>query len=158
MAGYKQLLKFKEKELLFDEEKTRIVLKFIFEPVDHKVIESLTVNDEVRGFAQGLLIEAVDASYAVGFVEAIFRSTANPTKGAIKILKSFAKKAAKHWFEYATANDLQDVKVYEFVRLEIARRFRSPLRILAQTASLGKQPGALLAYNKPSHGLSKAWG
>lgn len=158
MAQYKQLRKFKKEELIFNEEETRIILKFIFEPADHGFIESLNVNDAVKEFAQGLLIEAIDASYAVGFVEAIFRSTTNPTKGAIKILKSFGKKAAIHWFKHATVNDLQDVKVYEFVRLEIARRFRSPLRILASTASLKKQPGAFLAYNKPSNGLSKAWG
>jgi len=158
MAQYKQLRKFKKEELIFNDEETRIILKFIFEPADHGVIESLNVNDAIKEFAQGLLIEAIDASYAVGFVEAIFRSATNPTKGAIKILKSFGKKAAKHWFKHATVHDLQDVKVYEFVRLEIARRFRSPLRILASTASLEKQPGAFLAYTKPSNGLSKAWG
>lgn len=158
MAKYKHLRQFKQEELLFNEEETRVVLKFIFEPVDHALIESLTVNDSVRGFAQGLLIEAIDASYAIGFVEAIFRSTTNPAKGAIKILKSFGKKAKKHWFKHALVHDLQDVKVYEFVRLEIARRFRTPLRILASTASLEKQPGAFLAYEKPTCGFSKAWG
>lgn len=158
MAKFKRLRKFKKEELLFDEEETRIILKFIFEQADHGVIKSLNVNDEVRGFAQGLLVEAIDATYTVGFVGALFRSIANPTKGAIKILKSFAKKAAKHWFKHATVHDLLDVDVYEFVRLEIARRFRTHLRILASTASLEKQPGAFLAYNKPSNGPAKAWG
>lgn len=158
MAEYRQLRKFKKEELLFNEEETRIILKFIFEPADHAVIDSLTVNEAIKGFAQALLIEAIDASYAVGFVDAIFRSAANPTKGAIKIFKSFAKKAAKHWFKHATVHDLQDVKVYEFVLLEIARRFRSSLRILSSTASLEKQPGAFLVYNKPTNFLSKVWG
>lgn len=156
--NYKQLRKFNEEELLFNEEETIIILKFIFEPTDHGTIESLTVNDAVREFSQGLLLEAIDASYAIGFVAAIFRSTTNPTKGAIKILKSFAKKAALHWFKHASVTELQNVKVYDFVRLEIARRFRSPLRILASTASLEKQPGAFLSYNKPSNCLAKVWG
>ena len=158
MAEYKQLREFKKENLIFNEEGTRIILKFIFAPADHGVIESLNVNDAVKEFAQGLLVEAIDASYAVGVVEAIFRSTTNPTKGAIKILKSFGKKAATHWFKHATVHDLIDVKVYEFVHLEIARRFRSTLRILASTASLEKQQGAFLAYDKPSNRLSKAWG
>ncbi len=158
MANYKQLRKFKKEELLFNEEETRIILKFIFDPADHSTIESINVNDTVRGFAQGLLVEAIDASYAIGFVEAIFRNVTNPTKGAIKILKKFAKKAASDWFKHAIVTELQDVKVYDFVRNEIARRFRSPLRILASTALLEKQPGAFLSYNKPSKRLAIAWG
>lgn len=158
MSNYKQLRNFKKEELIFTEADARIILKFIFEPADHVIIESLTVTDEIIGFAQGLLLEAIDASYAVGYVAAIFRSTTNPTKGAIEIIKGFGKKAAFHWFKHATAHDLQDVKIYEFVRLEIARRFRTPLRILASTASLEKQPGAFLSYNRPSVSLVKAWG
>lgn len=158
MANYTQLRSFKKDELLFDGEETRIILKFIFEPADHEFIDSLTVNDSVRGFTQALLIEAIDASYAVGFVEAIFRSTTNPAKGAMKILKSFGKKAATHWFKHARVHDLQDVKVYDFIRIYIANQFRKPLRILVVTSSLEKQPGVFLEYKKPSHGLPIAWG
>lgn len=133
-------------------------MRFIFEPVDRLIIESLNVNDAAREFAQGLLIEAIDASCAVGFIESIFRSAVNPTKGAIEILKKFGKKSAKHWFKYASLHDLADVKVYEFVRLEIARRFRIPLSVLASTASLKGVPDVLIVFKKPSHGLLKVWG
>ena len=118
----------------------------------------MTITDPVREFAQGLLVEAIDASYAVGFVEAIFRSATNPSEGAIKILKSFGKKAAKHWFKHAKVHDLQNVKVYDFVRNELARRFRTPLRVFASTASLDMQLGAFLSYNKPTGIILKAWG
>lgn len=158
MNTYKQLRQFKVEELIFDEEETRIVLKFILEPADHEFIESLTVNDEVRGFAQGLLVEAIDASYAVGFIDAIFRTTANPTKGAIKILKSFGRKAAQHWFKNASVHDLQDVKVYDFIRVNIANQFRKPLKLIVIASLPGKKQGAFLAYQKPSHGLPKTWG
>jgi hypothetical protein len=158
MSNYKQLYKFQKEELLFTEEETRAILKFMFESVDHAIIESLTVTDETIGFAQGLLVEAIDASYAVGYVEAIFRSTTNPAKGALKIIKDFGKRAIRNWFKHATVHDLQDVKIYEFVRVEIARRFRIQLRMLASTASLGKQSGAFLSYNKPAVGLLRAWG
>nr|MDC2855734.1 hypothetical protein [Ningiella sp. W23] len=90
--SFKQLRKFSKDELLFDEKETRVVLKFIFKPADHKLIDSLPINDRLKGFAQGLLVEAIDASYSVGYVKAIFESTANPTKGAMAIIKTFAKK------------------------------------------------------------------
>ncbi len=133
-------------------------MKFIFEPEDYSLIESLTVNDTIKGFAQGLLIEAIDASYAIGFIDAIFRSTTNPTKGAIKILKSFGRKAASNWFKNASVNDLQNVKVYDFIRVYIANQFRKPLKVIVSTALLEKPLGAFLTYEKPSHGLPKAWG
>ncbi len=158
MSKYMQLRKFKKDELIFNADETKIVLKFIFGLPDSNLIDSMTITDHVREFAQGLLVEAINASYAIGFVEAIFRSTANPSNGAIKILKSFGKKAAIYWFKYANAHDLQNVKVYDFVRNEIARRFHTTLRILASTASLEKQPGAFLSYNKPSSRMLKAWG
>ncbi len=158
MNTYKQLREFKPDELLFDEDETRIVLKFIFEPIDYSFIESLTMSDVVRGFAQALLVEAIDASYAVGFVDAIFRSVTNSTKGAIKILKSFGKKSAKHWFKHASVNDLQDVRVYDFIRVHIANQFRKPLKILVSTALLDKMPSAFVEYKNTTQGLPKAWG
>ena len=158
MSNYKQLREFKTDELLFDEEETRAVLKFIFEPSDYHFIDSLAMNDSVRGFAQALLVEAIDASYAVGFVDAIFRSVTNPTKGAIKILKNFGRKAAKHWFKHASVGDLQNVRVYDFVRVHIANQFRKPLKILVSTALLKKAPGAFVEYKNRAQGLPKAWG
>ncbi|MEM5549038.1 hypothetical protein [Pseudoalteromonas fuliginea] len=38
----------------------------------------LNVNDAVREFAQSLLVEAVDSSYAFGFIDSLFRSVTNP--------------------------------------------------------------------------------
>ncbi len=54
MINYKQLRQFKPEELFLNEEETRIVLKFIFKPSDHDLIDSLPINDHLRGFAQGL--------------------------------------------------------------------------------------------------------
>lgn len=152
---YKELRQFKPEELLFDEAETRTVLKFIFAPADHALIDSLPMTDALREFAQGLLVEAIDASYAVGFVRALHEVTANPTKTARQILKEFGKKALLLWFEHATVHDLQDVKIYEFVLAEIARRFRT--RLPEYAAGLRKRLGAFLAYEKPRHGIVKIW-
>ena len=155
---YKQLRQFNSEELILNEEETRIVLKFIFKPTDHELIDSLPMSDYLRGFAQGLLLEAIDASYAVGYVKGLFRSTANPTKGAISVLKSFGKKAARHWFKHASRRDLRDVKIYDFVRNFIAERFRFKLQDFLAQKELDKHTGASLAYKKPSQGRLKVWG
>jgi len=122
MSNYIHLRKFKTEELIFDEKETIIILKFIFSN-RKTLVEGMTINDRVREFAQGLLIEAVDASYALGFVEALFRATANPGAGTKKILTKFGKKALKNWFKHATPKDLMQVKIYEIVRKQLEYNF-----------------------------------
>lgn len=155
--NYKGLRQFKPEELLLNEDETRVVLKFIFTSTDHPLIDSLPMSDGLREFAQGLLVEAIDASYAVGFVRALHEVTANPTRTAREILKDFGKKAFKLWFKHATVHDLQDVRVYEFVLHEIARRFRLRLSEFAAGVGMNKRRGAFLAYQKPERGIVKIW-
>lgn len=158
MSNFKQLRQFKTEELLFNEEETRIVLKFIFKPTDHALIDSLPMSDALREFAQGLLVEAIDASYAIGFVQALHETTANPAKGAREILKSFGKKASKLWFAHATVHDLMNVKVYQFVLDALVRSFRDTLRIdFVVGARPNTRIGAFVAYQKPARGIIKIW-
>jgi len=82
---YIHLRKFKNEELIFDNEESIIILKFIFKN-KHSLIDGLEINDKIREFAQGLLLEAVDASYALGFVAALFGGTFNPGASAKKYL------------------------------------------------------------------------
>jgi len=81
------LHKFKPEELIFDEEETRIILRFIFMH-QHAVINRMKINDRAREFAQGLLVEAIDASYAMGYVKILFTSLLQPKNGVKGILKS----------------------------------------------------------------------
>lgn len=85
------LKKFKANELIFDDQETIIILKFIFKN-QHSSIDMLNVNDAVREFAQSLLVEAVDSSYAFGFIDSLFRSVTNPRDGVKKVLAKFGKK------------------------------------------------------------------
>ena len=156
--SFRQLRKFSKDELLFDEKESRVILKFIFKATDHKLIDSMTMTDTLRSFAQGLLVEAIDASYKIGYVESIFRASANPNQGAIKILKSFAKKAAVQWFKNTKAHDLQNVKVYQFVLDFIATRFRSQLPLFIAKNTPENNFGAFLAYQSPPSHLSQVWG
>ena len=158
MSRFKELRQFKTEELLFNEEETRIALKFIFKPTDHALIDSLPLSDRLREFAQGLLVEAIDASYAVGFVKALREAAANPAKGAREILKSFGRKASKLWFKHATVHDLMNVKVYQFVLDALARSFRNTLPDYFAGARPNKPVGAFVAYQIPTHGILKASG
>ncbi len=157
MSNYIHLKQFKKDELLFNEDETLTILKFIFKPADHKLIDSLPMSEYLRVFAQGLLVEAIDASYSVGYVKGLFESVANPTKGAMKIIKSFGRKAASHWFKNASVHDLQNVKIYDFVRDNIARSFRTRLRDFLASNKLEGRLGAFVAYTTPEHGLIKRW-
>lgn len=158
MGKYRQLRQFSPEELLFNEQETRIVLKFIFKPADHQLIDTLPIDNYLKSFAQGLLVEAIDASYAVGYIEAVFRSTTNPTKGAIDVIKKFGRRAIKLWFKHALAHDLQNVKVYDFVRDRIALVFRSKLRDFLANIELDENPAAFVVYKMPAQGQIKIWG
>lgn len=141
------LKKFKTNELIFNEEETVVILKFIFKN-QHNNIDLLSVTDPVREFAQALLVEAVDSSYAFGFVDALFRSVTNPRAGAKKVLTKFGKKALKHWFKHAKAQDLMSIKIYDKVREQLAWKFgRVLLMHVNGVAKLNDNHFGMLAFN-----------
>lgn len=111
------LKQFNDSELIFDDQETIEILKFIFKS-KRDIVETMNVDRELREFAQGLLVEAIDASYAMGFIEALVRSLVSPRPGVRSIIKKFGKKASKHWFKHATAGDLRNIEIYEIVRRE----------------------------------------
>ncbi|QLE86640.1 hypothetical protein FLM48_17115 [Shewanella sp. Scap07] len=118
---------FTQEELTLTNEETKLVLKFIFNRMPVNLIDNLTIKE----FTQALLVSAIDASYSIGYVESLFRATANPTTSTQKVIQDFTKNAAKHWFKYATINDLKNVKVYVAVCNELARRFKTKFQLLA---------------------------
>ena len=153
--SYKQLRKFSKDELHFDEKETRIILKFIFKPTNHELIDSLPMSDYLRGFAQGLLVEAIDASYSISSIQNIFESTANPTKGAMSIIKTFARKSTSHWFKHAKVHDLQNIKIYDFVRDQLAVNFRRVLELYLVNNKI--EAGSFIVYKVPKHGFAHRW-
>lgn len=159
MAQYSYLRTFSTDELYLNEDETRIILKFFF-PNDGAFIDGLVINDKVRAFAQGLLVEAIDATYTMGYLDILFRIVSNPAKGPVKIIRSFARKAAKYWFKNAKSCDLVNVKIYESVRRDISRSFRHKLQDieLAKNNVIDQlEFGAFLTYSRPSK-MEKAWG
>lgn len=126
MSNAVHLRQFNAKELLLKEEDALTILRF-FWPAEDQLDSELPISISMRSFAQALLIEAVDASYAMGFIDALFRSTANPSSTAIAVIKQFGRRASQHWFAHATAEDLRDIKIYESVRRTLALSFRTKL-------------------------------
>ena len=157
MNNYIHLQKFKKEELIFDVEETKIILRFIFKS-RHNLIDNLEINDRVREFAQGLLLEEIDASYAFGFVDMLFRAPMNPGASAKQILTKFGKKALKHWFKHATTKDLTQIKIYDRVRERLAENFGRILIMYSNgTAMESISNAGFVAYDNSSKSHA-VWG
>ena len=128
---------FSADELIFDQQECFAILRFFFIDVGIQAA-SLTVRD--RSFAQALLVEAVDASYRMGYAEIIFDQFFGKTSVSLadmrKLARSFLEHAAERWFRHATRSDLSDPKIYESVRATLARNARSAWRVRLATDEL----------------------
>jgi hypothetical protein len=129
----KELKRFAEGELSLTREESYAILRFFFGDDFSVPAGQMTAKD--RSFAQAILLEALDATYAMGYVEIIWEQFRFPRvdKSVASIVTSFAKKAGKHWFKHATQDQLRDPKIYESVRLQIRRAWRSEVKIRVQT-------------------------
>ena len=129
---------FNKDEVFVTGEEAGKILRFFFR--QDQLLEGQAPNDDDRAFAQALLLEAVDKSYAMSFVQDIydvFYGKVPTGFDAIKdMLKDFAKKAAKTWFDHATGKDLENPKIYNAVKVAITANFRSVWVIRLQTGEL----------------------
>jgi len=159
-GGFVALRKFSESELIFDETETRDILKFFFQHLRHR-IDAVTVSTELRNFAQGLLVEAVDATYALAYVEIIWRTSYNPGNGMTKALSKVGRKAAKHWFKHATQHDLLQAKISSRVRDQLAHSFASVFPMMLEGIARAPQTWcthvAHVRYGQPSN-TDRLWG
>jgi hypothetical protein len=131
------LKRFSASELLLSQERAWRVLRFFFPGIN---VPPGSITDDDRNFAQGLLVEAIDRSYAMGYVERLFSSFFMKVPASFGdvagLLKDFGKAALKHWFQHATGQDLRDPKVYESIQLTMRRSFRSTWSIREQSGEL----------------------
>lgn len=132
-----RLRRFAPGEVILSGQDAHTVLRFFsIEPGISPA--AMTVDD--RAFAQALLVEAIDASYDMGFAEALFRSVFARTPASLTavagILASFALRAGRNWFQHASATDLSNPTIYESVRLVIARNWATVWRIRLATGQL----------------------
>jgi hypothetical protein len=112
---------FAPAEIIITREQASRILRFFF---PGQALPPSALTDDDISYAQALLVEAVDASTEMGYVQILFDNAFMkvPTDlSFIKdIAKSIVKKAAKDWFRHATARDLSDPQIYESVHKTIS--------------------------------------
>lgn len=121
-------------DLVFSEAETRQILKFFWPHATG--IDGMSIDNEVRRFGQAILIAAVEASYAMGFVKTLFQATVRPGSNIKSLVKKLAKGFGKHWWKHTKQRDLQDAKIYESVRLTIALKLKHQLGMLQEGVAL----------------------
>jgi len=128
---------FGRDEITITADDANLILRFFFGS-DVPPAEQLTQEDVA--FAQALFLEAIDKSYAMGYVHIIYDCFYMKIPGSFDSVKDlaedFAKKAAQHWFDHATGKDLRKPEIYAAVRGMISANFRSVWAIRMQGGGL----------------------
>jgi len=130
---------FRRDELIFDGDETRTILEFFFR-FEQGMIREAEMTDALREFAQALLVAAVDASNRIGWMKAIWRATAVPGASMKSVFAKLAKKGGVQWFKsLKRSSGPFNAKIYEFVRNELSRRFRTDLSVMSLARSGGNR-------------------
>lgn len=97
-------------------------------------------SKEDCGFAQAMLVEMLNASFAMGFVEALFRAAAKVPSGPKKVITTFLKGAGKNLVKYKDKDDLEEMMkqptIYKAVKNQMARSAKSVWKIREATGEL----------------------
>jgi hypothetical protein len=135
--------------LVFNETETRIILKF-FWPNQAPRIDGLTIDNTARRLAQTALIAAIDGTYAMGFVDALFQGVSRPSKSLKIFAKKMARSIARQYFRHATLEDLEDVRIYENVRSQVSLDLRHKLEMVINGVAMTRTPYALALLSQPA--------
>lgn len=142
-------------QLVFNEAETRQILKF-FWPQYVRQIDTLTITNDARRLAQTALIAAIDGSYAMGFIDATFRSLLSPGRSVAAFGRRLARNFVQHWWKYATREELMNAKVYESVRTTVAGALRHRLDALVAGVAL-RRPLLTPFHLHPSGSTEAVW-
>jgi len=110
-------------EIIFNELEAKLIFKF-FWPEEGARIDQSSISVSARRLAQQLLIIAIDASYAIGFVEGLMNTYAKPHKGVLDAAKKLAQNYMKHWWRHANKRDLTNIKIAKSVQVQTANVWR----------------------------------
>ena len=164
MAGeFTQLRNFGEADLIFDDQETKAILRFFFQGKLNR-IETLEATTEIRNLAQGMLVEAIDKTYAMGWIELTWKWAKGGaiTLGADmkKALGKLAQKALRYWFKHLTNQSLLEAKIYESVRSKLGDAFSQTFEIMLEAKYDNKRfviHQAFIRYEK-SGPNDRLWG
>lgn len=124
--------------LTYNEAETRQILRF-FWPEQEAAIGALTIDNGARKLAQVALIAAIDGSYAYGYIDVLFRVLgATRDRNILQLGRRLARNFIRHWWRHATQQNLEDVRIYEYVRVRVAASLRVRLDELKQDLAIGR--------------------
>jgi hypothetical protein len=116
------------------------VFKFFWSDIPPTPLLPSSLTPGEVGFAQALLVEAIDASYSMGFVQhiydAFFMKVPEDFDSIRDMVKDFLKECAKDWFEHAQGIDFDHPKIYQSVRVNLSRNFRSVWELALSTGDV----------------------
>ncbi|MEW5756758.1 MAG: hypothetical protein AB1810_10685 [Pseudomonadota bacterium] len=139
-----------DNDLIYDEAETRQILKF-FWPNDAAAIDAMTINNDTRRLAQTALIAAIEGTYAVGYIQKLFTGVARPSKGIGDLAKRLARNFTRQWWQHAQPRDLEDVRIYDFIRDQVAGNLKGRLKAIQNGAALQRGPYSFHAYAQPAN-------
>ena len=132
-----QLRHFEQDEIIVSADDANLILRYFF---GEEVPPAGQLTNEDVGFAQALFLEAIDKSYAMGYVHIIFDCFYMKVAGSFDdvkdLAKDFTKKAGKRWFDHATGKDLGKPEIYNNVFAQMKASFRETWKMRMQGASL----------------------
>lgn len=114
---------FSDGELIFNDVEVKLIFKF-FWPELGAHIDQMQVDTAQKRLAQTVLVVAIDASYAMGFVAGLLNAYAKPHAGVASAAKKLAQEYMKHWWKHATKKDLTKIQIYENVRITVALKWK----------------------------------
>lgn len=113
------------------------ILEWVFGKPKKVKLTAKDMTKTDKGYAQAFLVELLDASFTMGFIEALFKSATKAPSGPAKVIKSFLKGAGKNLVRYKDKDDLQQMMkeplVYKSVLNSLARSHKSAWEIRLQT-------------------------
>ena len=122
-------------DLIYNENETRVILKF-FWPSQANKIDAMTIDNDARRLAQTMLIAAIDGTYAMGYVDILQSTLARPARGIGQLARRLAIRFVRHWWRHTQPRHLENVRIYDSIRDAIAGHLRSRLILLQSGASL----------------------
>jgi hypothetical protein len=111
-------------EVVINQREASAILEFFFQ-MKFGVTLITTVD---REFAQALLVSAVDSTYLLSFTEKMISVAMKPPASVLSAAVSLTWAVATagfDFFQYATAKDLKDMKIYKMVRDALASGYKA---------------------------------
>lgn len=123
----KHLKEFSSNELVIDKGQAMEILNFFFGSFR---ISREQLTNEDRGFAQALMVEAVDASNSMGKIETLFKSAASPNSSIIAVAKNIVRQSVTSWWKHGRKNE---VVIFDSVKNTLSVNFKSVWAYRVQT-------------------------